>query len=1215
MEQVRLEDSKRESEAKVANFAKFVPCNLSLLNSGKWTTLSNGDRIWRLKIVAEKSKGIVLYYRDFYMPQGAKLFVYTNDRLDVQGAFTNANNLPDGIFASNLTLTDDCTVEYYEPANVSGLGSFTIDRVSHAYRFVKTRAKGFVSDAKDIGDAGTCNVNAICTPESNNFQDAKRSVVRLLTSTASGSAFCSGALVNNVKGDCKGFILTANHCQDNDIQSNYSATVVQFNFEASTCTGATPASATDFMTGCTFKARSGNTGVYLSDFNLSELINPIPSSYNVFYAGWDASGTAVTSGVCISHPSGDLKKISTYSTPLTTSLYNGAVGTTHLKAVWVQTTNGYGITEGGSSGGPLFNQVGRIVGDLSGGPSSCTSANKADYFGNLAYSWTNNGATATNRTLKPWLDPDNTGLLAISGTNSPCTGFVLSVTPSRVSFCAGSTATSSIGVNMPVANTVTLSAQGVPTGVTATFSFTSLTATGSSTLNFTSLASAASGQYVITVTGTGGTVTNSTNITLTISSGAPSITLASPANLATNVSTSPVLSWATNTPASGYTVEIATNNTFTNIVSTGNVSSATYTPPTPLAISTQYYWRVRGTNNCGAGTNSGVYAFTTAAIRCTTLVATGLPRAIPDQGNINSTLTFGTGGTITDVNVIRLRGTHQYVGDLSFTLSGPTAASARLISNPCNSTRVTNFNLGFDDAGNTTAPPCPPTTGLNYTPQMPLSVFNTTNPMGTWTINATDNVRADTGSIIGWSLQICYIEPCQIMSTAQITHATTSTSNNGSIAVSVTGGTAPYSYTWSTGSTLNTITGLAPNTYTLTVSDNTCSATASYTVVNASLPLSATTTSTNSLCAAPCSGTALISVTGSIPPYSYAWSTNNATNSITGLCAGSYVVTVTSSNGATLSKAITITAPLAITATPSSQNLTCSNSRDGSISVTALGGSGQLRYLWSNNATSSALTGLAAGTFRLTVSDANNCSNVVSVVLTAPTAISAQPNITNVQCFGLTNGSITTTVAGGTPAYQYIWTSGATTANLSGLTAGSYTLTVTDSKGCTSTRVATVTQPLAALNVSITDNWNLSFDAVANGGSLPYTYLWNNGNTTTSASYNFNTNAITVTDVRGCTATSRINVAGLEASNANVKVFNAYPNPVTYSSLTIDIQFVNPEKASLKLYSTEGKLISVFKISETRFYQVLDLQHLASGQYFLHLEASGGRQIKSITKQ
>jgi hypothetical protein len=92
MEQVKLEDSKRESEAKVANFAKFVPCNLSLLNSGKWTTLPNGDRIWRLNIVAEKSKGIVLYYRDFYMPQGAKLFVYTNDRLDVQGAFTNANN-------------------------------------------------------------------------------------------------------------------------------------------------------------------------------------------------------------------------------------------------------------------------------------------------------------------------------------------------------------------------------------------------------------------------------------------------------------------------------------------------------------------------------------------------------------------------------------------------------------------------------------------------------------------------------------------------------------------------------------------------------------------------------------------------------------------------------------------------------------------------------------------------------------------------------------------------------------------------------------------------------------------------------------------------------------------------------------------------------------------------------------------------------------------
>lgn len=991
MEQVKLEDSKRESEAKVANFAKFVPCNLSLLNSGKWTTLPNGDRIWRLNIVAEKSKGIVLYYRDFYMPQGAKLFVYTNDRLDFQGAFTNANNLPDGVFASNLTLTDDCTIEYYEPANVSGLGSFTIDRISHAYRFVKTRAKGFNTNAKDIGDAGSCNVNAVCVPESNNFQDAKRSVVRLLTSTASGSAFCSGALVNNVKGDCKGYILTANHCQDNDIQSNYSATVVQFNFEASTCTGATPSSATDFMTGCTFKARSGNTGVYLSDFNLSELINPIPNSYNVYYAGWDASGTAATSGVCISHPSGDLKKISTYSTPLTTSLYNGTAGTTHLKAVWIQTTNGYGITEGGSSGGPLFNQVGRIVGDLSGGPSSCTAttANKADYFGNFSYSWTNNGATATNRMLKPWLDPDNTGVLAISGTNSPCTGFLLSATPLSVSLCAGSTATSSIGLNMPVANTVTLSAQGVPTGVTATFSFTTLTATGASTLNFTSLASAASGQYVITVTGTGGTVTSKVNVTLTISSGAPSITLASPANAATGISTSPLLSWTTNTPASSYTIEIATNSTFTNIIATGNSNATTYRPATPLAMTTTYYWRVRGTNNCGAGTNSGVYAFTTAAIRCTTLVATGLPRAIPDRGNFNSTITFGFGGTITDVNVISLRGTHRYVGDLTFTLIGPTAANATLISNPCSSTRTADFNLGFDDAGTTTAPPCPPTSGLNYTPQTPLSIFNLTNPIGTWTINAADNARADTGSIIGWSLQICYIESCQII-----------------------------------------------------------------------------------------------------------------------------------------------------------------------------------------------------------------------------------PTVTNVQCFGRNNGAVATTVMAGTPPYLYIWASGATTANLSGLAAGAYSVTATDSKGCTSTRTATVTQPSAALNVSITDNWNVAFDAVASGGTLPYSYLWNNGNTTASASYNFNTNAITVTDVRGCTATNNINIAGVEtATNTNVKVFNAYPNPVTYSSLTVDIQFVSAEKASLKLYSSEGKLISVFKINDTRFNQVLDLQHLASGQYFLQLESSLGKQIKAITKQ
>ncbi|HLP19255.1 MAG TPA: T9SS type A sorting domain-containing protein, partial [Chitinophagales bacterium] len=140
---------------------------------------------------------------------------------------------------------------------------------------------------------------------------------------------------------------------------------------------------------------------------------------DVYYAGWNSNGTASSSGFSIHHPDGDIKKISTYTQAITSTEWGNTVQDTHWNVKWAATTNGHGVTEPGSSGGPLFNNQGFIIGTLTGGNSFCTSPNSPDQFGKLSYHWVSNGS-ANNRRLKPWLDPDNTGTISLDGTNPPC---------------------------------------------------------------------------------------------------------------------------------------------------------------------------------------------------------------------------------------------------------------------------------------------------------------------------------------------------------------------------------------------------------------------------------------------------------------------------------------------------------------------------------------------------------------------------------------------------------------------------------------------------------------------------------------------------------------------------------------------------------------------------------------------------------------------------
>lgn len=406
MQAVQKEDSTHEANGGAPHFAKLIPVNLTLENSGNWETLYNGDRVWRLAIQSRHAQGLTILYSNFYMPKGATFHIYNEDKSQVLGAFTSINNKSVREFATGVVGGEVSYLEYYEPANVRGEGIIDISAVGHGYRFLEEYTRG----------SDPCEVDINCS-EGSGWQDEKRGVVRILVVDGGSQGWCTGSLVNNTALDCKNYVLTALHCGVGSTTSNFNQYIFYFNYERSGC-GSGSSSTSQSITGCAKRASSndggGNSG---SDFLLVELNNNIPSSYNPYYNGWNASTTASSGGVGIHHPAGDRKKISTYTQTLTTTSWG--ISGTHWRVYWVATANGHGVTEGGSSGSPLFDNQGRIVGTLTGGGSYCVDIPNPspDAYGKMSYHWGSNPGDD----LSDYLDPGNTGSITLAGTYAPCT--------------------------------------------------------------------------------------------------------------------------------------------------------------------------------------------------------------------------------------------------------------------------------------------------------------------------------------------------------------------------------------------------------------------------------------------------------------------------------------------------------------------------------------------------------------------------------------------------------------------------------------------------------------------------------------------------------------------------------------------------------------------------------------------------------------------------
>jgi gliding motility-associated-like protein len=519
----------------------------------------------------------------------------------------------------------------------------------------------------------------------------------------------------------------------------------------------------------------------------------------------------------------------------------------------------------------------------------------------------------------------------------------------------------------------------------------------------------------------------------------------------------------------------------------------------------------------------------------TTLNATYSPSpAELAAGFVDLTLTTTGNGTCPAASdVVRI----NFIGFIGTTTVTPTNVSC---FGGNNGSATVNISGGI-----------PPYTYLWNT--VPAQTGATANNLtqGTYSVTITNGIGCT------FQTSVTITQPPPLSVSGVISNVSCAAGNNGSVSVTPSGGTAPYTYLWAPGGqTTSSISGQIAGTYTVTVTDSKgCILTSNYTITQP-LPVAITLSHTNVSCFNGSNGTATASVTGGTSPYTYSWSPSGGTAATaSGLAAGTYTVTVTDSKGCTALSSVTITQPTALAATTTVSNETCDYLNNGTAAANPAGGTPGYTYLWMpGGATSASVSALSSGTYTLTVTDANGCAVTTFAVITQPLPLIVNmTNQVNVSCFAGNDGSVMAAPSGGTGTYTYLWSPGGSTSQtLSGAAAGTYTVIVTDINGCQAQNQATITQPALPLSVSnVTSNVscpggsNGSVTVTPAGGTAPYTYLWTPGGQTTQtiSGQIAGTYTVTVTDSKGCIITSNYTITqplpiAITFNQTNVSCFN-----------------------------------------------------------------------------
>lgn len=428
MSKIEKEDLEDEEYDMPPRFGYKHKVDYNMDNSGIWYILPNGDKLWRLNVVCPNALSINFCYNKFWIPEGGKLFVYSKDKKHSVGAFTSRNNKGDRDsirgFATGLVYGDDVILEYYQPKNVELDAIISIEYIVHGYRYINF-------NNRFLGSAGDCMVNVNCE-EGQNWQYDKKAIAHIVLE---GNYYCTGFLINTSNQSQEPFFLTANHCieriyKDAERDTILDNTVFYWNYEVPGCIN-TSISPYYTTTGAIVLANN-----YNSDFALFRLTeNPLNIiGINHFYLGWDSSGLSGNPGVCIHHPKGDVKKISTVlSQPVTSYGYHPNIDNGYFWAVsWASTLNGHGMTQGGSSGSPLLNSEHRVIGQLFGSNTqNCTNYDGQSKYGKFNRSWTGDIGDNIYRRLNCWLDSINSGVQTMDGLFVVTTTDTLDLAPQK----------------------------------------------------------------------------------------------------------------------------------------------------------------------------------------------------------------------------------------------------------------------------------------------------------------------------------------------------------------------------------------------------------------------------------------------------------------------------------------------------------------------------------------------------------------------------------------------------------------------------------------------------------------------------------------------------------------------------------------------------------------------------------------------------------------
>ena len=724
------EDATRRSQDLPPRFAAPIPVQITPAKSGTWEALDAQTSIWRLRISSPGAYSINLGFTRYHMPDGGRLLVYPaglradGDRSLVR-TFDAKDNAEHGQLWTPVVAGDDVVVEVVVPNAQRDALQLELTQVGHDYRgFNRVASEISGAGAKDAGDvSGSCNVDVKC-PEGDPYRDQIRSVAVYSTG---GSTFCTGSLVNNTAQDRKPYFLTAYHCSITS--SNAASLVVYYNFENSYCRPVNSAASgqagdgnlNTFQTGAFFRA--GNSA---SDFTLVELDEAPPAAANVYYAGWDRRSQNFPSAFGIHHPSTAEKRISLANGATATTSYNSTAEPgdgTHVQARW---RPGIGVTEPGSSGSPLYSNEKRVIGQLHGGPSSCsaTDTNKRDYYGRLSVSWTGGGTNSTR--LSNWLDAGNTGAQTVDGLNGsggggnlpPTANFSYVVNGLSVNFTDGSSDSD---------GSIASRSWNFGDGTTSTATNPNKTYGASGTYN-----------VVLTVTDNGGATASVTRQVVAgvvvdnfLTNGVPVNNLSGAANSEQT--------WMLNVPAGASNLKFVTSGgtgdadmyvKFGSAPTTSSYDCRPYlsgnneTCTIATAQAGTYFVKIRGYSAYSGLSLTG--SFTTGGGGTQTYSNT-TDFAIGDNTTVDSPITVSgrTGNAPINASVT-VAIVHTYQGDLKVDLVAPDG---------------TLYNIHNRTGGGTD--------NINKTVTLNLS----SEPLnGTWKLRVNDNAGGDTGRIDSWSI-------------------------------------------------------------------------------------------------------------------------------------------------------------------------------------------------------------------------------------------------------------------------------------------------------------------------------------------------------------------------------------------------------------------------------------------------------------------------------